>query len=107
MAGDRAGLLRQAVPAGVIGALAGAALTAHHGKKAIAAAALAGAGAVAAVDAMARARQRPGQIPALWSRIVASGAIAAPAGWGAPPNHKHTPSVALDIGPQWRSDGRP
>src|SRR5258707_5197539 len=81
MAGDRAGLLRQAVPAGVIGALAGAALTAHHGKKAMAAAALAGAGAVAAVDAMARARQRPGQIPALWSRIVASGAIAAPAGW--------------------------
>ena len=81
MAGDRAGLLRQAVPAGVIGALAGAALTAHHGKKAIAGAALAGGGAVAAVDAMARARQRPGQIPALWSRIVASGAIAAPAGW--------------------------
>src|SRR5258708_27747401 len=81
MAGDRAGLRRQAVAAGVIGALAGAALPAHPGRKAIAAAALAGAGAVAAVDAMARARQRPGQIPALWSRIVASGAIAAPAGW--------------------------
>jgi hypothetical protein len=81
MAGDRAGLLRQAIPAGVIGALAGAALTAQRGPRATAAGALAGAGAVAAVDAVARARQRPGEIPALWSRIVASGAIAAPAGW--------------------------
>jgi hypothetical protein len=81
MAGDRAGLLRQAIPAGVIGALAGAALTAQRGRRATAAAALAGAGAVAAVDALARARQRPGEIPALWSRIVASGAMAAPVGW--------------------------
>jgi hypothetical protein len=81
MARDRAGLLRQAIPAGVIGALAGAALSAHRGGRSTAAAALAGAGAVAAVDAVARARQRPGEIPALWSRIVASGAIAAPAGW--------------------------
>src|SRR5215469_11467293 len=81
MAGDRAGLLRQAVPAGVIGALAGAALAAHRGRKTAAAGALAGGAAVAAVDAVARARQRPGEIPALWSRIVASGAIAAPAGW--------------------------
>ncbi|MBV9415266.1 MAG: hypothetical protein JO363_09840 [Solirubrobacterales bacterium] len=30
---------------------------------------------------MSRARQRPGQIPELWSRILASGALAAPAGW--------------------------
>ncbi len=81
MAKDRAGRLRQAIPAGVIGALAGAALTAHRGRKAAIAGALAGAGAVAAADMVARARQRPGQIPALWSRIVASGAIAAPAGW--------------------------
>jgi hypothetical protein len=81
MARDPASLLRQAMPASVIGGLAGAALTAHRGRRATAAAALAGAGAVAAVDAVARARQRPGEIPALWSRIVASGAIAAPAGW--------------------------
>jgi hypothetical protein len=81
MARDPASLLRQAMPASVIGGLAGAALTAHRGMRATAAAALAGAGAVAAVDAVARARQRPGEIPALWSRIVASGAIAAPAGW--------------------------
>jgi hypothetical protein len=65
----------------MIGALAGAALTAHRGRKTTAAGALAGAAALAAADAVARARMRPGQIPALWSRILASGAIAAPAGW--------------------------
>jgi hypothetical protein len=32
---------------------------------------------------VARARQRPGEIPALWSRIIASGAVAAPLGWAA------------------------
>jgi hypothetical protein len=81
MTRDPASLLRQVMPTSVIGGLAGAALAAHRGKRATAAAALAGAGAVAAVDAVARARQQPGEIPALWSRIVASGAIAAPAGW--------------------------
>jgi len=74
-----------------MGALAGAALAAHRGGKTVIAGAVAGAAAVAAADAVARARQRPGEIPALWSRIVASGALAAPAGWlaerltGAPP----------------------
>ncbi len=75
--------LRSAVPAGLMGAVAGAALTSHRGRKAAVAGTLAGAVAVAAVDAVARARQRPGEIPALWSRIVASGALAAPAGWAA------------------------
>jgi hypothetical protein len=83
VANERAGRLQQALSAGVMGALAGAALTAHRGKKTVMLGALAGAAAVAAVDAVARARQRPGEIPALWSRIVASGAIAAPAGWAA------------------------
>src|SRR5260370_42612861 len=46
-----------------------------------AAGALTGAVAMTALNAVARARQQPGQIPALWSRILASGAIAAPAGW--------------------------
>jgi hypothetical protein len=32
-------------------------------------------------ESVARARQRPGQIPALWSRIVASVALMAPVGW--------------------------
>jgi hypothetical protein len=66
-----------------MGALAGAALTSHRGRKAAVAGTLAGAVAVATVDALARARQRPGEIPALWSRIVASGALAAPVGWAA------------------------
>jgi hypothetical protein len=43
--------------------------------------AVAGAAVLAAVEAVARARQRPNEIPALWSRIVASAATAAPAGW--------------------------
>jgi hypothetical protein len=34
-----------------------------------------------AVEAVARARQRPGEIPELWSRIAMSAAMAAPAGW--------------------------
>jgi hypothetical protein len=69
--------------AGVIGALAGAALTAHRGRAATAVGALAGAAGLAAAEAVARARQRPGEIPALWSRILMSGALAAPLGWAA------------------------
>jgi hypothetical protein len=79
----RAEQARQAGAAGVIGALAGAALTAHRGPRAAAAGALAGAAGLAVTDAVARARQRPGEIPALWSRIIASGALAAPLGWAA------------------------
>ena len=37
--------------------------------------------ALAAADALARARQQPGQIPALWSRIAMSAALAAILGW--------------------------
>jgi hypothetical protein len=69
--------------AGVLGALAGAALAAHRGRRAALLGALGGAAGLAAVDAVARARQRPGEIPALWSRIIASGAVAAPLGWAA------------------------
>ena len=36
---------------------------------------------MAASEAVARGRQRPNEIPPLWSRILASGAMAAPAGW--------------------------
>jgi hypothetical protein len=69
--------------AGLIGAVAGAALTAHRGRAAVAFGALAGAAGLGAAEAVARARQRPGEIPALWSRILASGALAAPLGWAA------------------------
>jgi hypothetical protein len=71
----------QAGAAGVLGALAGAALAAHRGRRAVVLGVLGGATGLAAVDAVARARQRPGEIPALWSRIIASGAVAAPLGW--------------------------
>jgi hypothetical protein len=77
------GRAQQAGAAGLLGALAGAALAAHRGPRAAAFGALAGAAGLAAVDAVARARQQPGEIPALWSRIIASGAVAAPLGWAA------------------------
>src|SRR2546426_955389 len=59
----------------VIGAVAGVALTLTGWG------ALAGAVVLAVSELVARARQRPGQIPALWSRIVMSGALTAPLGW--------------------------
>jgi len=71
----------QVVTAGVLGAVAGAALRSHRGLRAASAGALVGAVGVGAVEAVARARQKPGQIPELWSRIVASGAMMAPMGW--------------------------
>ncbi|MFI0357652.1 hypothetical protein [Actinomadura sp. 9N407] len=37
--------------------------------------------ALGAAEAVARARQKPGEIPALWQRIAVSGAMAAPLGW--------------------------
>jgi hypothetical protein len=85
-AGDRAagaGRAQQIGTASAIGALAGAALTAHRGRTAIAAGVLAGAAGLGMTEAVARATQRPGEIPALWSRIVMCGARAAPLGWAA------------------------
>ena len=75
--------IQQAGFAAVLGGLAGAALTAHRGRAAVAAGTVAGAAGLAAADTVARARQRPNEIPALWSRILASGAMAAPLGWTA------------------------
>jgi hypothetical protein len=46
-------------------------------------AALAGGALVAGSEVVARARQRPGEIPALSHRILMSGALAAPLGWAA------------------------
>jgi hypothetical protein len=67
----------------VVGGAAGAALAARRGGRAIAAAAAAGAAGLGASEAVARARQRPGEIPALWQRIAVSAALAAPLGWAA------------------------
>ena len=73
----------QVITAGVIGGVAGAALTSQRGPRAAGLGALAGAAALAASEAVTRARQRPGEIPPLWSRIAASAALAAPLGWAA------------------------
>ena len=66
--------------AAVIGALAGSSLAGSSRKRALLGAG-AGASLLAASEAVARARQRPDQIPALWHRIATSVALAAPLGW--------------------------
>jgi hypothetical protein len=65
----------------VLGAVAGAALTGHRGVRTAGRGAAAGAAFLGVAEAVSRARQRPGQIPELWSRILASGALAASVGW--------------------------
>jgi hypothetical protein len=72
---DAAGL----ATAGLIGAAAGLAL-ARRPRRRLAAAA-AGAGVMAASEIVARRNQRPNEIPGLPHRILASAALAAPAGW--------------------------
>jgi hypothetical protein len=69
--------------AGAIGGLAGAALAARRGARAGLRGAALGATVLGASEALARARQRPGEIPALWQRIAVSAALAAPLGWAA------------------------
>jgi hypothetical protein len=78
--GDRK---RSVAVAGVIGGVAGAALTGHRGARAAGVGAVAGAAALAVCEAVARARQRPGEIPPLWARIATSAALVAPLGWAA------------------------
>jgi hypothetical protein len=74
---------RRVITAGVIGAVAGAALAGHRGARAAGAGAAAGAVALGVCETVARARQRPGEIPPLWARIATSAALAAPLGWAA------------------------
>jgi hypothetical protein len=64
-----------------IGGLAGAALTSRRSRRARVVGALSGAVALGTSEAVARARQRPGEIPALEHRIATSAALAAPLGW--------------------------
>jgi len=65
----------------VVGVLAGLALTPPGGPATLVLAGLAGGAVLAAISAVARARQRPGQIPAWWSRVAMSVALAAIGGW--------------------------
>jgi hypothetical protein len=67
----------------VIGAVAGATLAGHRGARAACTGAVAGAVGLAASERVARARQRPGEIPPLWQRIAVSAALVAPLGWAA------------------------
>jgi hypothetical protein len=69
--------------AAVIGGVAGAALTSHRGRKATFLGLVAGAAGLGVSESVARARQRPGEIPALWQRIATSTALVAPLGWAA------------------------
>jgi hypothetical protein len=66
-----------------IGGIAGASLAAHRGIRPAAGAALVGAVGLGTSEAVARARQKEGEIPALWQRIAVSTALAAPLGWAA------------------------
>lgn len=75
--------LQQVATASLIGAVAGLTLTGHRGRNRALFGTVAGAAGLGAIEAVARARQRPDEIPALWSRIAMSGALAAPAGWAA------------------------
>jgi len=77
---------QQVAVASLIGAVAGMAVTGRRagGQRGAGRAlfgALAGAAVLGTIEAAARARQRPDEIPALWARIAMSGALAAPAGW--------------------------
>jgi hypothetical protein len=78
-----------------VGGLAGASLAAHRGGRAATGAAVLGAVALGASEAVARARQKEGEIPALWQRIAVSTALAAPLGWLA---GRLTPAGARTIG---------
>ena len=73
MAGDRSGLAF----IGVVGGLAGLSLSGRRR----AAVAAGGAALLMTSEVVARRRQRPNEIPALWHRILTSGAMAAPLGW--------------------------
>lgn len=78
-----------------IGGVAGASLAAHRGMRSAAGAALVGAVVLGASEAVARVRQKEGQIPALWHRIAVSTALAAPLGWAA---EKMTGASPLVVG---------
>ncbi len=67
--------------AATVGGIAGASLAAHRGARSAAGAALLGALGLGTSEAVARARQKEEEIPALWQRIAVSTAMAAPLGW--------------------------
>ena len=67
----------------MIGAVAGASLTAQRGRRAALLGTVLGATGLAASESVARAVQRPHEIPPLWQRIATSAALVAPLGFAA------------------------
>jgi hypothetical protein len=63
-----------------IGGLAGASLSADRGVRAAALGTAIGAVTLGTSEAVARALQRPGEIPPIWQRVATSAALAAPIG---------------------------
>jgi hypothetical protein len=83
--------------AAVIGGVAGATLAGHRGARVAVGGAVAGAAGLAAAEWVARSRQRPGEIPAIWQRIATSAALVAPLGWAAE-RTVHAGPVAIGAG---------
>jgi hypothetical protein len=83
--------------AAAIGGVAGAALAGHRGLRGAAGGAIVGAAGLAAAEWVARSRQRPGEIPAIWQRIATSAALVAPLGWAAE-RTLHARPVAIGAG---------
>jgi hypothetical protein len=81
----------------LIGGGAGSALTAHRAARVTGLGAVAGAAGFTVAEAVARARQRPGEIPPLWQRIITSAALVAPLGWAAGRSRRVGP-VAVGAG---------
>jgi hypothetical protein len=67
--------------AALIGVAAGASLAAGRGPRPVLGSAAVGGLAMAGIDSLARARQRPNEIPPFWGRLAATTALAAPFGW--------------------------
>lgn len=82
--------------AALMGGLAGAVL-APGGRRARTLGAAVGAAALATSEAVARSRQQPDEIPALWHRIATTAALAAPLGWLAG-RSRHATSVRVATG---------
>jgi hypothetical protein len=80
-AGREGSLAQQVAWAAAFGAVGGLALGSGRGRRGALVGAALGAVGLGSSEAVARARQQPGEIPALYQRIAASTALAAPLGW--------------------------
>src|SRR5262245_63305224 len=84
--------------ASAIGGVAGVALRGHRGRRAAAVGAIVGAVGLGASEAVARARQRPGEIPALCNGFLPAPPLVAPLG-GRPQRAAAPAPVAVGAAP--------